>query len=68
MAKKDTVGALNVLKEGYEKYPEEQTVLEGMIQVYIDLNKTDEAMKYLEMAIAKRSEYCPLQVCARTVI
>jgi tetratricopeptide (TPR) repeat protein len=53
MAKKDTVSALNVLKEGFEKYPGDQTVLEGMIQVYIDLKKTDEAMKYLQMAIEK---------------
>ncbi len=53
MEKKDTTGALNVLKEGFEKYPNDQTVLESMIQIYIDLNKTDEAMKYLQMAIEK---------------
>ena len=53
MAKKDTIGALNILKEGFEKYPGDQTVLEGMIQVYLDLKKTDEAMKYLQMAIEK---------------
>ena len=53
MEKKDTTGALNVLKEGFEKYPNDNTVLEGMIQIYIDLNKTDEAMKYLQMAIEK---------------
>jgi TPR repeat protein len=53
MAKKDTVGALNALKRGFEKYPNEQTVLEGMIQIFIDLNQSDEAMKYLQMAIDK---------------
>lgn len=53
MANKDTTGALNVLKEGFEKYPGDKTVLEGMISVYIDLKKTDEAMKYLQMAIEK---------------
>ncbi len=53
LEKKDTVSALNILKEAYEKYPGDQTVLEGMIQVYIDLNKTDDAMKYLQMAIEK---------------
>lgn len=50
-AKKDTVGALNALKEGFEKYPTDNVVLESMIQIYMDMNKSDEAMKYLEMAI-----------------
>jgi tetratricopeptide (TPR) repeat protein len=49
----DTVAALDALKEGYEKYPEDNALLESMIQIYMDLNKTDEAMKYLEMAIAQ---------------
>lgn len=50
-AKHDTIGALNTLKEGFEKYPEDQVVLESMIQIYMDQDKTDDAMKYLEMAI-----------------
>jgi tetratricopeptide (TPR) repeat protein len=49
----DTIGALESLKEGFEKYPEDNGVLESMIQIYMDLDKTDEAMKYLEMAIAQ---------------
>jgi len=49
--KNDTIGALDVLKEGFEKYPEDNGVLTSMIQIYLDLNKTDEAMKYLNMAI-----------------
>ena len=53
LAKKDTTGALDILKVGFEKYPGDQTLLEGMIQLYIDLKKTDDAMKYLQMAIEK---------------
>lgn len=49
--KKDTLAALDVLKEGFEKYPEDNTVLTSMIQIYLDLDKTEEAMKYLDMAI-----------------
>jgi tetratricopeptide (TPR) repeat protein len=49
----DTLGALESLKEGFEKYPEDNGVLESMIQIYMDLDKTDDAMKYLEMAIAQ---------------
>ena len=51
MMKKDTTGALEILKEGFEKYPEDNGVLTSMIQIYLDMNKTDDAMKYLEMAI-----------------
>jgi len=47
----DTASALNILKEGFEKYPEDNGVLTSMIQIYLDMDKTDEAMKYLEMAI-----------------
>jgi len=53
LMQKDTVSALNALKEGYEKYPNDNAVLEGMIQIYMDLNKTDEAMANLEKAIAQ---------------
>jgi len=48
---KDTVLALNTLKEGFEKYPEENSILESMIQIYMDLGKTEDAMTYLEKAI-----------------
>jgi len=49
----DTTGALAALQEGFEKYPKDNTVLNSMIQIYLDLNKTDDAMKYLDMAIAE---------------
>jgi tetratricopeptide (TPR) repeat protein len=50
---KDTVNALNTLKEGFEKYPEDNSILESMIQIYMDMGKTEDAMKYLEMAISQ---------------
>lgn len=51
--KKDTLGALGALQEGFEKYPEDNTVLTSMIQIYLDLNRTEDAMRYLDMAIAQ---------------
>jgi len=51
--KTDTLGALEALKEGFEKYPDDNDVLTSMIQIYLDLEKTEEAMKYLDMAIQK---------------
>lgn len=49
--KKDTLGALEMLKEGFEKYPADNDILTSMIQIYLDMQKTDEAMKYLQLAI-----------------
>jgi len=49
--KEDTLGALGALQEGFEKYPEDNTILTSMIQIYLDLDKTEDAMKYLDMAI-----------------
>jgi len=49
----DTTSALQALQEGYQKYPEDNAVLESMIQIYMDLNKTDEALANLEKAIAQ---------------
>ncbi len=49
--KGDTIGSLDVLKEGFNKYPTDNGVLTSMIQIYLDMDKTDDAMKYLEMAI-----------------
>ncbi len=54
--KKDTLGALNALQEGFEKYPEDNTVLTSMIQIYLDMDKTEDAMKYLDMAIERDPE------------
>jgi tetratricopeptide (TPR) repeat protein len=48
---KDTLGALEALQEGFEKYPNDNVILTSMIQLYLDMKKTEDAMKYLDMAI-----------------
>ncbi len=50
---KDTVSALNSLKEGIQKYPDDNALLENMIQIYMWLGRTQEAMTNLEKAIAQ---------------
>lgn len=52
-AKGDTATALNVLQEGFKKYPTDNNVLVGMINIYLKTNKAAEAVKYLDMAIAQ---------------
>jgi tetratricopeptide (TPR) repeat protein len=50
---KDTISALECYREGVQKYPDERSLLEGMIQIYMDLGKTDEALSNLDKAIAQ---------------
>jgi len=47
----DTVAALDALQEGFEKYPNDNSILTSMIQLYLDMEQTEEAMTYLDMAI-----------------
>lgn len=49
--KNDTLAALKILKQGFEKYPADMDVLASMIQTYINLERREEALEYLNMAI-----------------
>jgi tetratricopeptide (TPR) repeat protein len=51
--KKDTLSALATYQEGMAKYQDDKSLLDGLIQTYIDLNKTDEALDKLDLAIKK---------------
>jgi len=53
MQKKDTVGALAILKEGLAEYPGNGTILVEVINIYLNANKVDEALKYLDIAISQ---------------
>jgi len=53
LQKKDTVGALQILQDGLKEYTQESSLLVEIINIYINKNKVDEAIKYLEMAIAQ---------------
>ena len=60
MQKKDTIGALDALKEGLAEYPGNGTILVEVINIYLNANKVDEALKYLNLAISedpKNSSY-----------
>lgn len=58
--KQDSVNALQVLEEGLKEYPQNGNLLVLIINYYLNSNKKDEAMKYLDIAIAqdpKNSSY-----------
>ncbi|MGQ8335363.1 tetratricopeptide repeat protein [Sunxiuqinia sp. A32] len=51
ISKTDTLGALETLQEGFEKYPENSSIMVQLINIYLNSNKVDDAMKYLKLAI-----------------
>ena len=61
--KQDTVSAMNMLKEGYDKYPESSNILVSLINLFLTSNKADEAMKYLDLAYRTRAYKCDLLFC-----
>lgn len=54
--KKDTLNALESLKAGFEKYPGNGEILDNMIQMYLNMNKKDEALHFLDLAIEREPE------------
>lgn len=49
--KQDSAQALQVLEDGLKEYPKNGSLLVLIINYYINANKVDEAMKYLNVAI-----------------
>ncbi|MDP3914035.1 MAG: tetratricopeptide repeat protein [Bacteroidota bacterium] len=60
MQKQDTANALDVLKEGLKEYPGNGTILVEVINIYLNSNRVDDALRYLDIAIEqdpKNSSY-----------
>ena len=57
--KNDTASALQALQEGFEKYSSDKEVLDNLINIYLAQQKSDDAMKYLDMAIENDPNYAP---------
>jgi len=51
--KKDTLGALQSLQDGLKEYSDNGPLLVEVINIYLNANKIDDAMKYLQIAIQK---------------
>jgi tetratricopeptide (TPR) repeat protein len=60
MQKQDTVNALQILQDGLKEYGDNGALLVEVINIYLNGNKVDDAMKYLDIAISqdpKNSSY-----------
>jgi tetratricopeptide (TPR) repeat protein len=59
-AKGDTLNSLLALKEGYSKYPNDESLLVELINFYISKGRSDEAIKFIDLAIAAKPENATL--------
>ena len=50
----DTLQALKTLKEAFENYPNDETTLVELINFYINKGKSDDAIKYIDLAISEK--------------
>lgn len=56
LAKKDTAGALAIMQEGMQQYPDNSFLLNQVIDIYLAKNNIDDAMKYLDLAISRKAD------------
>ncbi|MFV0554383.1 MAG: tetratricopeptide repeat protein [Mangrovibacterium sp.] len=49
----DTVGAIECLQKGFAQYPEGANIVTNMINLFLQTQRTDDAIKYLDIAIAQ---------------
>lgn len=54
--KGDTLNSINYLKESFEKYPDNETLIVELINYYISAGKPDDAISYLDLAISKQPD------------
>jgi tetratricopeptide (TPR) repeat protein len=59
-AKGDTLNSLVALKEGHLKYPNDEALLVEIINFYISKGRSDEAIKYIDLAISEKPENATL--------
>jgi len=53
-AKGDTLESINMLKEGFSNYPNDEILIVELINYYIGLNKAEDAIKFIDLAIAEK--------------
>ena len=66
--KKDTTGALQVLQDGLKEYSDNGILLVEVINVYLNANKIDDAMKYLNVCNCTGPQKCFLFLCSRYIV
>jgi len=50
LAKNDSTDALNILKEGFEKYPDNSNIIVELVNYYLTSGESQQAMEYLQLA------------------
>lgn len=52
----DTLSSLNTLKEGFEKYPDNENIMVALINYYISKGKSEDAIAFIDLAISKKPD------------
>jgi tetratricopeptide (TPR) repeat protein len=52
----DTLKSVSIMKEAFDKYPDDQSILVQLINYYISTGKPEDAISYLDKAIAKEPD------------
>jgi tetratricopeptide (TPR) repeat protein len=60
LSKGDTLNSLITLKEGHLKYPNDEALLVEIINFYISKGRSDEAIKYIDLAISEKPDNATL--------
>lgn len=55
-AKGDTLKSIELLKEGFEKYPESETLIVQLINYYISTGNSEDAITYIDFAIKEKPD------------
>lgn len=58
--KGDTLNYIKTLKEGFQTYPSDETLLVELINFYISKGKSDDAVKYIDLAIGEKPQNASL--------
>ncbi|MGE5393529.1 MAG: tetratricopeptide repeat protein [Candidatus Saccharibacteria bacterium] len=53
LGKKDTTGAVQAMNEGLNNYPDNKDILVQLVEIYRHRKMVNEALKYIDLAIAK---------------
>lgn len=64
----DTINSLLFLKDSFEKYPDNEQIMVELINYYIDHEKRNEAISYLDMALQKQPENMTLYLAKASAL
>ncbi len=66
-AKNDSIKSIEIIKEGFQKYPESEQLIIDLVNYYTGIGQTDKVLEYIDMAIKKNPKN-PSYYSAKAII